>query len=166
MRFIHIADVHLGMTPDAGKPWSDCRAKEITDTFHRVIEMCNIEEVDLLFIAGDLFHRQPLLRELKEVNYAFSKLKDTKVVLIAGNHDFISQRSHYGSFIWNDNVFMMEHEQLEDIYFQEINTRVYGFSYHTRNISDGRLNQATPGNETCINILLAHGGMNGIIQLI
>ena len=37
MRFIHVSDVHLGITPDKGKPWSDVRAKEIEDTFDRVL---------------------------------------------------------------------------------------------------------------------------------
>ena len=27
MRFIHIADVHLGMQPDAGFPWSEERGE-------------------------------------------------------------------------------------------------------------------------------------------
>ena len=36
MRFIHVSDVHLGMVPDKGKPWSDVRAKEIEETFDRI----------------------------------------------------------------------------------------------------------------------------------
>ena len=37
MRFIHVSDVHLGMVPDKGKPWSDIRAKEI-DTSSGLIQ--------------------------------------------------------------------------------------------------------------------------------
>ena len=87
MRFIHIADVHLGAQPDAGPLYSKGRAQEIWDTFESVIRVCEAERTDLLLIAGDLFHRQPLVRELKEVDYLFSELSHTKVVLIAGNHD-------------------------------------------------------------------------------
>ena len=29
MRFIHLADVHLGAVPDRGCPWSDKRENEI-----------------------------------------------------------------------------------------------------------------------------------------
>ena len=39
-----------------------------------MIEICEKEEMDLLLIVGDLFHRQPLLRELKEVGYLLGKL--------------------------------------------------------------------------------------------
>ena len=56
----------------------------------RVIAGIREDPVDLLFISGDLFHRQPLMRELKEVNYLFSTIPDTRVYLMAGNHDFIS----------------------------------------------------------------------------
>ena len=90
MKFIHIADVHLGVHPDAGTAYTEKRPKEIWDTFERIIGICQKEQTDLLLIAGDLFHRQPLLRELKEVNYLFSALTHTKVVLIAGNHDFVN----------------------------------------------------------------------------
>lgn len=74
MRFIHLADVHLGAVPDRGCPWSKEREEEIWSTFRRVIAGIREDPVDLLFISGDLFHRQPLMRELKEVNYLFSTI--------------------------------------------------------------------------------------------
>ena len=76
MRFIHMADVHLGAVPDSGCPWSAFRENEIWETFVRVIDQIREEKIELLLIAGDLFHRQPLMRELKEVNYLFSTLKN------------------------------------------------------------------------------------------
>ncbi len=44
-----------------------------------------------MLIAGDLFHRQPLLRELKEMNSILEMLEHTEVVMIAGNHDYIKK---------------------------------------------------------------------------
>ena len=67
IRFIHLADVHLGAVPDRGCPWSREREEEIWETFRRVIATIRKSPVDLLFIAGDLFHRQPLLSELREI---------------------------------------------------------------------------------------------------
>ena len=81
MRFIHLADVHLGAVPDRGCPWSKEREEEIWNTFRRVIAGIRQDPVDLLFISGDLFHRQPLMRELKEVNYLFSTIPDTRYIL-------------------------------------------------------------------------------------
>ena len=48
MKFIHIADVNLGAQPDRGRIWSDVRAKEIYSTFHRVIEVCEEQKIELL----------------------------------------------------------------------------------------------------------------------
>ena len=61
MRFIHIADVHLGMQPDAGFPWSEERGEAIWESFRRIIRLAGREKTDFLLIAGDLFQCQPLL---------------------------------------------------------------------------------------------------------
>ena len=87
MKFIHIADVHLGAQPDAGPAYTEKRPEELWAAFEHVVGVCRTERTDLLLIAGDLFHRQPLLRELKEVNYLFSTLSHTQVVLIAGKSE-------------------------------------------------------------------------------
>ena len=97
MKFFHIADTHLGAIPDAGFAWSEERRSEIWESFRSVVAKADREEVDLLLIAGDLFHRQPLMRELKEVNYLFSTLKKTKVVFIIGNHDYLKVHARRGN---------------------------------------------------------------------
>ena len=66
MKLVHIADPHLGAVPDAGHPWSQARADALWQTFARAVARTEEEQADLLLIAGVLFHRQPLLRELKE----------------------------------------------------------------------------------------------------
>src|SRR5699024_1149760 len=132
MRFIHIADVHLGAEPDAGKAYSEERAGELWETLERVLKVCEKEQTDLLLIAGDLFHRQPLLRELKEVNYLFSELTHTQVVLIAGNHDYIRKDSHYRTFQWAENVQPLFESRMNCVEFPEFQTSVYGLSYHSR----------------------------------
>ena len=158
MNFIHIADVHLGAAPEANTAWKIKRDKEIYETFLKVIEVCEEERIDILLIAGDLFHRQPLLRELKEVNYMFSKLSHTKVVIIAGNHDYIGIRSNYMDFKWNENVLFLSNKDMDSIFIEELNTEIYGFSYHTRDIYEARYDNAFCTVEERINILLAHGG--------
>ena len=100
MRFFHIADVHLGAEPDRGFPWSQDRSREIWDSFRKVIEQAGKFHADLFLIAGDLFHRQPLVKDLKKVNALFSMIPDTKIVLIAGNHDYLRKDSPYRKFKW------------------------------------------------------------------
>ena len=52
----------------------------------------------MVLIAGDLFHRQPLIRELREINYIFEQVPEIQVVIVAGNHDFLSVASNYRTF--------------------------------------------------------------------
>lgn len=158
MKFIHIADVHLGAQPDAGPLYSEKRQQELWSTFEHVIHICEEEQMDLLLIAGDLFHRQPLLRELKEVDHLFSTMTRTKVALIAGNHDYIRRDSYYRTFEWSDNVHPLFGEELEYADFPGLDTAVYGFSYHSREIREPRYDGITSGRVEPIEILLAHGG--------
>lgn len=158
MKFIHIADVHLGATPDAVHSWGKEREKEIWDSFHRIITICNEEKVDLLLIAGDLFHKQPLVRELKELNYCFSKLKTAQVVIMAGNHDYIGPRSNYQGFQWDKRVHMFMKENVEVIELPEIDTEVYGLSYQTREITMPCYHEVKCRQSNRFQILLAHGG--------
>ncbi|MCI6465399.1 MAG: DNA repair exonuclease [Faecalicatena sp.] len=157
MRFIHIADVHLGAQPDAGTAYSSGRAQEIWDSFSRVISLCEEEKTDVLLIAGDLFHRQPLLRELKEVNYLFSTLSHTQVVLIAGNHDYIKKGSYYRTFQWCENVHPLFGSEMGYVMLKEYDLAVYGLSYHTREIREERYSIKAP-LAAAHEILLAHGG--------
>lgn len=158
MKFIHIADVHLGASPDEDKAWGEERSKEIWYSLQNVIDACNEKEADLLLIAGDLFHKQPLVRELKELDYIFSKLEKTQIVLMAGNHDYISPRSNYLAYDWNSRVHMFMNDQIEWIEFPELNTVVYGLSYLKRNNTNPIYDTVKPNSREQINILLAHGG--------
>ena len=88
MKFMHIADVHLGVMPDKGKPWSEQRAQDIRDTFQRILDTAREEEIDVLLIAGDLFHFPPTMAMLKEVDARLSELEHVTTILIAGNHDY------------------------------------------------------------------------------
>ena len=158
MKFIHIADVHLGAQPDAGRAYSKERPRELWDALERVLEVCEKEQTDLLLIAGDLFHRQPLLRELKELDYLFSELSHTKVVLIVGNHDYIRRDSYYRMFRWNGNVIPLLGRNPEYVEFPELRTAVYGFSYHSREIREPLCDGLFAQGKQMYEILLAHGG--------
>lgn len=158
MRFIHIADVHLGAIPDSNMPWAKDRQKEIWESFKNIISICNNENIDLLLIAGDLFHKQPLIRELKEVNYYFSTLEKTHVVIMAGNHDYIGARSNYPGFKWDKRVYIFLKDEVEAVEISDINTVVYGFSYLTRDIFEPKYDNIRPLQNESVSILLAHGG--------
>lgn len=158
MRFIHIADVHLGVEPDAGKPWSERRKKDIWMTFTEVFAVAKKMQVDLVLIAGDLFHRQPLVKDLRELNYIFEQVPEIRIVIVAGNHDFLSTTSNYRTFPFAKNVYFLKKNQIESVYFEDINTEVYGMSYWHREESGTDYEEVLPKRKEAINVLLAHGG--------
>ncbi|MBO5372318.1 MAG: DNA repair exonuclease [Lachnospiraceae bacterium] len=158
MRFIHIADLHLGAVPDEGKPWSERRKQELWDNFAEVIALAEKEKIDFLLISGDVFQRQPLLRELKEVNYLFSRIPRTKVVFIAGNHDYVHPNSYYRTFQWEKNVFFLGAQEVERVDFMEDQVSVYGASYWRREIREPIYDKIEDLDTSKINILLVHGG--------
>lgn len=165
MRFLHMADVHLGAAPDGRADWSESRQKEIWDTFRDSVADAGRVQADLLLIAGDLFHRQPTVAELKEVNYLFSTLKRTRVVLIAGNHDYLRPDSAYLTFPWSPNVACLFSRECECVRFPEIQTEVYGLSYYRQEITDPLYDGLHPARNDYYHILLAHGGDSSHIPI-
>ena len=161
MKFIHLADVHLGAEPESGTPLGPVRKAEIWEAFRDVIEVCEKEQTDLLLIPGDLFHGQPLLRDVREVDYLFRKLTKTKVVMIAGNHDCLFGTSHYYDVTFPEHVTFLMDTRADSVYLPELNTEVFGLSYETKQISEARYDDIRIQEKNRINILIAHGNIHG-----
>ena len=97
MKFLHIADVHLGCTryqlPES--------PRDFFDAWFDVLRRYGIgEEVDFVLIAGDFFHKRAVPPET--MNYAVEGLTMMKnagipVVAIEGNHD---QKHTDSEFSW------------------------------------------------------------------
>lgn len=85
MRYVHIADCHLG-------GWREPKLREINNkAFTSVIEFCIKKEADFLLISGDLFNTAlPPIESIKLAAEQLKKLKDRKIAVysIAGSHDF------------------------------------------------------------------------------
>lgn len=158
MKFIHTGDIHYGMNPDADKPWSRERAQAVKDALSSIVMDAKENSIDLILIAGDLFHQQPLVRDLKELSYLFSTAPRTRVAIIAGNHDYLRESSAIYSFPWPDNVHYFTESRLTSVYYPEINTEVYGFSYKTREITENLLSGVSTPENGRIRLLLCHGG--------
>lgn len=159
MKFLHIADVHLGAKPESGMGLGEVRREELWEAFRRMIGYCEQESVDLLLISGDLFHAQPLLREVREADYLFRSLSRTKVVMIAGNHDCLLPSSHYYDVTFPENVTFLMDTQADSVYLPELNTEVFGASYEKAQIAEARYDAIRWTHAERINILLAHGNL-------
>lgn len=159
MKFLHLGDVHLGAEPESGTGLGPVRRAELWDAFRDIIEICERDGVELLLISGDLFHGQPLLRDVKEVDYLFRRLTKTKVVMIAGNHDCLLPSSHYYDVTFPDHVTFLMDNHADSVYLPELNTEVFGLSYEARQIPEARYDAIRIEDADRINILLAHGNI-------
>lgn len=159
MKFLHAGDVHLGAEPESGTELGRLRRGEIWDAFRHIIELCQEKYIDLLLLPGDLFHGQPLLREVKEVDALFRSLTHTKVVMCAGNHDCLHPTSHYYDVTFPEHVTFLMDSRADSVYLPELNTEVFGLSYETRQIPEARYDALCINNRAHINILLAHGNI-------
>ena len=158
MKFMHMSDVHLGVEPDVGKEWSKKRAQSIWESLKETVAEAGRQQVDFLLISGDLFDRQPLKRELKEVNYLFSQIPQVKIALVAGNHDHMQPKCYYLDFEWAENVYFFKKEEITSIDFPEDNVTIYGMSYWHQKLPKRFYDDLGEINTARINILLAHGG--------
>lgn len=158
MKFLHVSDIHIGMSPDPTKPWSQDRANDIKETFVDVINKCRYEEIDLLLISGDLFNHQPLTEELDFVNKLFKTIPDTHVVIVAGSQDHIKANSPILNYKFSENVYyFLDKTEIAFI----INNKTYiihGFSYYSIEDPIPIINSIVPEDDKNIHILLAYGG--------
>lgn len=158
MKFIHIADVHLGVKPDRGRVWSDERSEEIQESFNDIVTLCERDKIDLLLIAGDLFHNTPTIQQLKSVDYQLRKLTVTKTIIIAGNHDYIAENSAWERYQFESDTVLLPRDRATNAYIEELNVCVTGYSYGQEQYTERILERLRPGKEGAYNILLGHGG--------
>ncbi len=158
MKFIHIADVHLGAAPDADRAWGQNRSAEIEGTFDRVLEICEEQQIDLLLIAGDLFHEPPTEEQLQQLDEKLSALSVTRTVMIAGARDYIAEDAPAAKYRFQSKTVLLPRDKTTNAYLKDINTCVTGFSYGKPEYRERTLEHINPGRSGAINILLGHGG--------
>ena len=158
MKFIHIADVHLGASPERNQSFGNIRKKEIKETFQRVIAYANEHETDVLLIAGDFFDQRPDEQQLRETDYLLSKLIHTRTVLIAGNHDHLSKNDDFTRYQWKSEVYLLDGKKRNKVRFDDLGTTIYGISYWDNQITKPLYDSMKPEESDDFSILLAHGG--------
>ncbi len=107
MKFIHLADLHLG------KQFNDVSLLEDQKAvlFEQIVPMIEKENVDAVIIAGDVYQKSAPQAEAMEV---FSKFLSEvvslkkKVFIISGNHDSSQRISYFSSLIKQAGVYVSE----------------------------------------------------------
>lgn len=160
IRFFHCADVHLD-TPftslGANVEKSTIRRMELKRTFERLIGMVDHEKPDLLLISGDLYEHDYIKRPtLQFLNDCFSRIPDTTVVILPGNHDPYTVDSYYRMMDWTDNVHLLC-RQHPFFCFPDMGVAVYGAGFDDPSLEQLKQGQIRPENPEWVNILMFHG---------
>lgn len=132
MRFLHLADLHIGSKLQTGDAELCAQAKEKMWLYlEQLFSNLDSEQIDLCLLAGDVFEPSTLSASELERFIACLKLpKRCYILAVAGNHDPLT-----ASFPWQTVLkqkltnFHLFNKAVESIYFANLQTVVSGFSF-------------------------------------
>ena len=158
MKFVHIADVHFDMpfTVLAKNGFSEQRRIGQRDAFLKMINYIKENNIEYLFISGDLYEHQYVRKSTIEyINNCFKQIPNTRIYISPGNHDPYLKNSYYNKFEWNENVHIFT--DFERVNNNGINIYGYGFTdFYSKKVE---LPQDLDNSKT--NILVMHADLNG-----
>lgn len=160
MKFIHIADLHLDTPLVSLKNNRELIKKRRTEhkqIFKDVIKLVKDENVEFLFISGDLFEQKYI--EKNTVEFVINSLQlipDTKVFIAPGNHDPYIKNSPYRTFKWPENVTIFD-KKIRKISCDDVD--VYGFGFEDYEMTSSELETFNVDNPDKINVLVTHGNI-------
>ena len=162
MKFVHIADMHfdapfseLSDIENLGK----LRRMEQRRAFNKIIQYIKDNQVEYLFISGDLYEEQYIKEEtIKYINDKFKEIENTKIFISPGNHDPHIAKSYYATYNWSKNVYIFK-SKLEKINLSDI--EIYGYGFGDYYCEDSGINQLEIIDKNKVNILITHGDING-----
>ncbi|MFA9423558.1 MAG: exonuclease SbcCD subunit D [Sedimentibacter sp.] len=160
LKFIHTSDMHLGKKFDI-KHFSlkerEKRRQEIWDAFDEIIKVTKIENIQYLFIAGDLTEGEYInFKSLRKMSRKFKSIEETEIVIACGSSDPYNINSLYEYVQWPQNVhFIKSTDLVEKMNFPNDNLCIYSLSWD--NDVDNRNSQLIYDisvDEKKINVLL------------
>lgn len=162
LRFVHIADMHFDC-PFTGLQsignLGDVRRLEQRKVFRKVIDFVKENNIEYLFISGDLYEHEYVRKSTIEyINNLFQEIPNTKIFIVPGNHDPYVKNSYYDTFQWSENVYICRSE-FEVIREPEADIYMTGFMDFYMNESP--IEQIRVIDTNKVNILLTHCDLNG-----
>ena len=157
VKILHCADLHIGAEESFLKLQAESRRRETLLTFEKIVDICLANKVQVLLIAGDLFHSNSIENSFFEA--VISKIKSAKdliVVYTAGNHDPLNPRSPFAKGSLPENLYIFGGEEA-CFSFPQLNLRVYGRSFEAAFLEGKSVPSLIPDDDGVINISLLHG---------
>ena len=162
MKFIHMADLHLDTPLVSLKNNRDLIKKRRTEqkqVFRYVINIAKNENIDFLFISGDLFEQKFVEKNTIEfLISSFELIPNTKIFIAPGNHDPYIKSSPYQTFEWSQNVTIFNGEVGM---FSYDNINIYGIGFTNYEFETDEIEKIEIEDESKLNVLVVHGTLNG-----
>lgn len=162
MKFIHIADLHLD-TPlislKNNRELIKKRRAEQKQVFKDVIKLVKNEQVEALFICGDLFEQKYV--EKNTIEYLIGTLQlipNVKVFITPGNHDPYIKASPYKNFEWPNNVIIFD-SNIRKVSVNDVD--IYGFGFEDYEMRENKLKNFKVDDPKRINVLITHATLCG-----
>ena len=162
MKFVHIADMHFdsAFSNLSDKDiMGDLRRLEQRKVFKKIIEYIKENNVEYLFISGDLYeHKYIKQSTIEYINNLFKEIPETKIFIAAGNHDPKVKNSYYNKFNWNSNVKIFD-SFIEKV--EEPDCNIYGYSFDEFYCNNCGIEDFLVEKNGKPNILIIHGNLDG-----
>lgn len=164
MKFVHIADMHFDIpfTTLNKNNLGNLRRLEQRQVFKQIIEYIKQNNIDNLFICGDLYEHEYVKQSTIEyINNLFKEIPNTHIYIVPGNHDPKIKNSYYNKYNWSSNVHIFG-EKIERISTKNID--IYGYGFNDFYMKNTQINEIQIENPNKINILLTHGTVDGTTE--
>lgn len=132
MRFIHLADLHIGSPLQTGAADLAARTKEeLFQYLEELFSSLDTRKIDLLLLAGDIFEPSSLTKDdLDRFIACLALAKECYILAAAGNHDPLTATSPWQKVLQaNLPNFHLFTGAVESLYFPGLKTIVSGFSF-------------------------------------
>ncbi|MFR4757254.1 MAG: metallophosphoesterase family protein [Evtepia gabavorous] len=130
LTFLHAADFHLDSPFHALPPEQAAeRRQEQRQLLTRLADTARQAQVDLVFLAGDLFDGQRARPETVQAPLSGLGGAGGRGLLSPGNHDPYSPTSPYGKFPWPDHVHIFTQAAPARVEVPQLGAVVYGSAF-------------------------------------
>lgn len=162
MKFIHIADLHLDspFTSLSSKgDLGNIRRLEQRKVLKKVIDYIKENDINYLFIAGDLYENEYVKKSsIEYVNNLFKEIPNTKIFISPGNHDPYIMNSYYDTYEFAENVYIFRGE-IEKV--EEEDANIYGMAFTSFYMENDEINKFVLPVSNKPNIFIVHCDLNG-----
>lgn len=158
--FLHTADIHMDTVFSAHFDANQAKLRR-SEMMRCVSDMVDAaKDLDMLLIAGDLFDGANVSYEtVSFLKRKFAEISDTRVFIVAGNHDPYTANSVYARENLGDNVRVFGKEA-ECVEIPELKTRVWGVSFADASSDAARTFPKITKTEGVTDIILMHADLS------